>query len=160
MIYHLVYEVPRAAGLCCSRYSLRGELLKVFTPPGAGRILSLRCFVCVPSSASSRGCSHPQNLLPWAAWLFGRERSWPADSLSPQPQGSQRMALQWIPSQAHQGDSERTELKAKIELAFCFFGEQGRMSSPHFEFRYYSECIFNLIQFKLCLESEVPKFPK
>lgn len=46
-------------------------------------------------------------------------------------------------------DSERTELRAKT--CILYFLEEEKMSYPHFEFRYFLECQFNLILFKQLL---------
>lgn len=123
-----------------------------------------KSFICTPNSAAellSGGCSRAKTLLllPRVTWLYGKGCLWPEKSLNPKPQRCSRVSLEWISSQAHQGHSERLELQAKPELDNLLFGflEQEKMSCPHFEFRYCSECGFNLIWFKQGLESQPPK---
>lgn len=137
---------------------------KVFIFPDAGGIINVEIFY-LHSQLSSRATqgrmltcqnspSAPQsNMALWEGVFMGWK------SLDPKPQRCSRVSLEWIPSQAHQGHSERLELQAKPELDNLLFGflEQEKMSCPHFEFRYYSECVFNLIWFKQGLESQPPK---
>jgi len=65
----------------------------VLTLPGAGRILSANVLSSFPTQQQrlSGGMltSQTPSLLPRATQLFGRGCSWPEDSLSSKPQGSE-----------------------------------------------------------------------
>lgn len=111
-----------------------------------------KCLICIPKSAAEmlrRGCSHAKTLplLSRVAWFLGKGCSWPEKSPNPKPQRCLKVSLEWIASQAHQETVKGPG--SRQNLAFCIFWR--KMSCPHFEFRYFSECHFNLILFRQLL---------